>query len=320
MDKILLMLSQEQVTNAQLEEIKAIAPVKDLLFTLEHEEIDHFVDDIEVAAGWVPRELLTRLKNLRWFQQWGAGADWLMDHPEMAVKDFILTNMSGLHAIPISEHIFSFMLAFARDLPRAVMAQERGEWSKHELYKVFELAGATMVLIGVGAIGARTAQIANAMGMRVLGVRRNPEIRVTGVESMFGPADFKDILSMGDFVVLTVPLTPETRGMIGEQELKTMKPSAYIINIGRGGTIQEESLVKALQEGRIAGAGLDVFETEPLAPESPLWALDNVIITPHFSGLTPYYAERGLEIFKENLRRYQAGKPLKNVVDKVLTY
>ena len=125
---------------------------------------------------------------------------------------------------------------------------------------------------------------------------------------------------MGDFVVLTVPLTPETKGMIGELELRSMKPSAYIINIGRGGTIQEESLVKALKEGWIAGAGLDVFETEPLPPESPLWALDNVIITPHYSGLTPYYAERGLEIFMDNLRRYQAGNPLKNVVDKVLTY
>jgi phosphoglycerate dehydrogenase-like enzyme len=228
--------------------------------------------------------------------------------------------MSGLHAIPISEHIFSLMLAFARDLPRAVKAQDRGEWSNHETYPVFELAGATMVLIGVGAIGARTAQIADAMGMRVLGVRRNPDISVTGVDSMFSPAELMDVVSKGDFVVLTVPLTPETRGMIGEPELKAMKQSAYIINIGRGGTIQEESLVKALQEGWIAGAGLDVFETEPLPPESPLWALGNVIITPHYSGLTPFYAERGLAIFMDNLRRYQAGSPLKNVVDKVLTY
>jgi len=320
MNTILLRLSQEQISDVKLAEIRAIAPDKKILFTIDREEIEPFVNDIEVAVGWISRKLLKRFENLRWFQQWGAGADWLMDHPEMVAKDFILTNMSGLHAIPISEHIFSLMLAFARDLPRAVKAQDRGGWSKHGTYNVFELAGTTMVLIGVGAIGTRTAQIANAMGMRVLGVRRNPDIHVAGVESMVGPGNLMDVLPMGDFVVLTVPLTPETRGLIGESELKAMKSSAYIFNIGRGGTIQEKFLVKALQDGWIAGAGLDVFETEPLPPESPLWAMDNVIITPHYSGLTPYYAERGLAIFTDNLRRYQAGRPLKNVVDKELTY
>lgn len=224
------MLSDENVSDSQLAEIKAIAPDKNVLFTVDREEIESFIDDIEVAVGWVPRELLTKFSNLRWFQQWGAGADWLMKHPELVEKEFILTNVSGLHAVPISEHIFSFMLAFARDLPRAVRAQDRGEWSRYESYPVFELAGGTMVLIGVGAIGARTAQIANALGMRVLGVRRNPEIQEAGVESMFSPSDLKDVLSKGDFVVLTVPLTPETKGMIGELELRSMKPSAYIIN------------------------------------------------------------------------------------------
>jgi phosphoglycerate dehydrogenase-like enzyme len=320
MNTILIMLSQGQISDTQLEEIRAIAPEKKLLFTRDHDEIGANAEEIEIAVGWVPRDLISKFNNLRWFQQWGAGADWLLNHPELVAKDFILTNMSGLHAIPISEHIFSLMLALARGLHRAVKAQGKGKWLRHESLDLFELAGKTMVLVGVGAIGERTAAIAAAMGMRVLGVRRNPTLQAPGVERMFGPAQLMDVLPHADFVVLTIPLTPETRGLIGEPELKAMKSSAKIINIGRGGTIQEAYLIKALQESWIAGAGLDVFETEPLPSESPLWDMDNVILTSHYSGLTPHYTERGLAIFKDNLRRYQAGDPLRNVVDKNLAY
>lgn len=320
MDVILIMLPPDQVSDSHLDEIRALAPGKRLLFTEDRHEIEKCAGAIEIASGWVPRDLIYKFENLRWFQQWGAGADWLLHHPELVDHNFILTNASGIHAIPISEHILSFMLAIARDLKRSIRAQEQREWLQHKSEDVFELAGKTLILVGVGAIGERTAAIAKALGMRVLGVRRNPLSPSVGVESMFGPEQLIEVLPQADFVVLTIPLTPETRGMIGEPELKSMKESAYVINIGRGGTIREAHLLRALQEGWIAGAGLDVFETEPLPSDSPFWELDNVIITSHHSGQTPHYSERGLAIFIDNLRRYQAGEPLKNVVDKKLGY
>jgi phosphoglycerate dehydrogenase-like enzyme len=234
--------------------------------------------------------------------------------------DFELTNASGVHAVPISEHILAFLFAFARDFQHMMRAQVRAEWMRHSRNDVFELAGSTMVLIGVGAIGERTAAMASSLGMRVLGVRRRPDVDVAGVEAMFDLGQLDQLLPQADFVVLTVPLTPETRGLIGERELRSMKSGAYLINIGRGGTVDEDALLRALEGGWIAGAGLDVFRSEPLPPESPFWAMENVIVTAHYSGQTPRYNERASEIFLDNLQRYCAGEPLRNLVDKQLGY
>jgi len=320
MNTILIMLPLEQIPETQRDEIQRIAPDKKLLITRDQDEIEAIADQIEIVVGWVPRDLIYKFKNLRWFQQWGAGADWLLDHPDLVEKDFVLTNMSGLHAIPISEHILALLLAFARGLPKAVKSQQQRVWLRHQSLELFELAGKTMLLIGVGAIGERTAEIAAGLGLRVLGVRRNPSIPAPHVESMFGPDQLLDVLPIADFVVLTIPLTEETKGLIGAAELRAMKSTAYILNIGRGGTILEAPLLQALKEGWIGGAGLDVFENEPLSAESPFWELENLIITSHYSGLTPHYAERGVAIFLDNLRRYQNGDPLQNVVAKDLGY
>ena len=321
MRTILLDFEPGTLPEAQLAHIRAAAPDMRILVTRNLDEIESVLDEIEIVAGGFPRDLLIRARNLRWFQQWGAGADWLLRHPEAVELDFMLTNASGVHPIPISEHILAFLLAFARRLHRAVRAQERHEWvPEDQLDDFFELDGKTMLLVGVGAIGERTAAVARALGMRVLGVRRNVAAGVPDVEAMFGPDRLLDLLPEADFVVLTVPLTHETRGMIGERELRAMKPAAYLVNIGRGGTILESALIRALREGWIAGAGLDVFESEPLPRDSPLWAMDNVIITSHYAGLTPHYHARATAIFVDNLRRYQAGEPLRNVVDKALGY
>jgi phosphoglycerate dehydrogenase-like enzyme len=158
------------------------------------------------------------------------------------------------------------------------------------------------------------------MDMRVLGIRRDPTRGAPGVEAMFGPHQLLDLLPQADLVVLTVPLTAETRGMIGEPELRAMKSTAFLVNVGRGGTVDEAALAEALREGWIAGAGLDVFETEPLPEDSPLWRLDRMIVTSHYAGVTPHYNERALEVFLDNLERYRAGEPLRNVVDKQLGY
>jgi phosphoglycerate dehydrogenase-like enzyme len=321
MGAILLNFEPGTLSDQHVARVQALMPNMRLLVTRDRGEIERALDEIEIVAGGFPRDLLPRAHNLRWVQQWGAGVDWLLRYPEAAELDFVLTNASGVHTVPISEHILAFLLAFGRGLHRALRAQLRREWFSYEQQTdLFELVGKTMVLAGIGAIGGRTAELATALGMRVLGVRRDPTVGAPGVEAMFGPDQLLDLLPEADFLVLAIPLTHETQGMIGEQELRAMKPTAYIINVGRGGIIQEDVLIQALQEGWIAGAGLDVFETEPLPEDSPLWGMENVILTCHYAGSTPRYDERAMAIFLNNLQRYRSGEPLRNVVDKAIGY
>jgi len=320
MSVLLVCLPPERLTEAQLAQIQTAAPDMRVVMATERAAIEGVLDAVEIAFGWFPHDLIPRAHGLRWLQEWGAGVDWLLRHPEVAELDFTLTNASGVHAIPISEQILGYLLAFARRLPDAVRAQERRAWQAPKRDQLFELAGKTMLLVGVGAIGARTAIIAAALGMRVLGIRRNPAANLPGVAAIYGPDQLYELLPEADCVVLTVPLSRATQGMIGKRELRAMKPTSYLINIGRGGTIQQPALIQALREGWIAGAGLDVFEQEPLPATSPLWAMDNVIMTAHYAGLTPAYDQRALAIFLDNLRRYRAGQPLENVVDKAAGY
>ncbi len=320
MSTFLVGFAEDHFTPEQQQAIREAAGGLELLYSRDRGDIEARLEDIEAAVGSFPRDLLGRAPRLRWFQQWGAGADWLLEHPELAEKDFVLTNVSGIHAVPISEHIFAFLLAFARDLPKAVRDQVNATWSSREQQPSFELAGKTLLLLGTGSIGARTAKLAHAFEMRVVGVRRNPGKSVEHIDEMVALADLHSALPSADIVVLTLPLTQDTRHIVSERELRTMKKTAYLVNIGRGGLVKETDLVRALEEGWIAGAGLDVFEEEPLPEGSPLWAMENVIITPHTSGDTPHYDERALEIFLENLRRYRAGESLTHVVDKTLGY
>lgn len=320
MSIILLGFEPGELPQEQIDKVVAMAPDHQVLVTRDRDEIAAVIDEIEIAAGSYPRQELAQGASIRWMQQWGAGADWLMRSPEAVEADYILTNASGVHAVPISEHIMAFIYAHARRLCGSVLAKARREWDRPERGDVDEIAEKTMLLIGVGAIGARTARLAAANDMHVIGIRRNPEIPAEGVDEMHGPDALLDLLPQADYVVITAPLTHETKGMIGERELRAMKPTAFIINIGRGGTIQQDALIRALREGWIDGAGLDVFEVEPLPQDSPLWDLDNVILTPHYSGRTPRYHERAMEIFLDNLERYLAGKPMRNVVDKRAGY
>lgn len=320
MNILLIALDNTLVSQDMLKKIQSLQPGLEVIVENRTEEIERLLDRVEIAVGHFPFQFITRAPALRWFQQWGAGTDWLMRFPEAASCDFILTNASGVHAIPISEHILAMLLAFARRLPGAIRAQQRHLWNAGDHPHAFELAGKTMLLVGVGAIGERTAQIASALGMRVWGVRRDPTRPAMGIDHMLGPDDLEEVLPDADFVVLTIPLTTETRGMFGASAFEKMKSSAYLVNIGRGGTVDEPALIHALQSGQIAGAGLDVFAREPLPEDSPLWDMPNVIITGHYSGDTPHYDARALEIFIDNLERYSNGTVLRNVVDKQLGY
>jgi phosphoglycerate dehydrogenase-like enzyme len=294
--------------------ITGLAPNYRLLVSAVKDEIETFLDDIEIAAADFPVEWIRRAPRLQWYQQWGAGTDWLIRHPDIARQNFILTNASGVHSIPISEHILALMLAFSRRLHTAVRAQMERKWVPVD--DAGELAGKKVLLIGVGAIGRQTARLASALGMHVTGMRRHPGKFVPGIEKMVGAEQLLEMLPDADFVILTIPLTGETKHFINGKAVAAMKPGAYVINIGRGATIDEAALIEALKSGKIAGAGLDVFEEEPLPEHSPLWSLENVIITAHYSGNTPHYDARAFEIFLENLENYTTGKPMRNVVDK----
>lgn len=340
MKTILLCFEDDTFTPAQLQRVHELADGYDVLLTKDRGAIEARLPDIEIAAGAFPRDLLGAASGLRWWQQWGAGADWLLQAPEVQTMDFILTNTSGIHAIQITEHIFAFLLAFGRNLPQAMDAQSEHIWvsnhwqashsstirpgQKFNYYishnAVFELAGKTMVLVGVGAIGLRTALVAKAFDLRVIAVRRHADRAVPHADQVVGQDELLAVLPDADFVVVTAPLTPETAGMFDATAFAAMKPSAYFVNIGRGGTVVEPDLIAALQRGAIAGAGLDVFSEEPLPADSPLWDLPNVVMTSHYSGLSPEYDARALEIFLDNLHRYRTGAPMTNVVDKRLAY
>jgi len=272
----------------------------------------------EIMVGWnVPQEAVGRAPQLRWIHSTGAGVDSLL-FPEIMSREIMLTTSSGIHR-SVVEHVFAVILVFTRRLHLALRDQLKRQWDRSRASGGEELQGKTLGVLGLGTIGAEIAQKAHAFGMRVIGMRRTAE-PVPGVDLVVGSDGLSTVLQASDAVVVALPLTPHTRGLIGEDAFRMMKPSALFINIGRGPIVQEQALVSALRDARIAGAALDVFEREPLPAHSPLYEFENVIITPHVSGTSPAYMDRAVPVFCENLHRYLHGEPLRNVVDKELGY
>jgi phosphoglycerate dehydrogenase-like enzyme len=262
-----------------------------------------------------PRALRADAPNLRWLQLTSAGVDRAARSGLVGPgSDIMVTSASGLHATPIGEYVLTQMLMFSKGMHRSLRAQERREWQR---FMPQELFGKTVGIVGMGHIGGEVARLAKAFGCRVLATRRSVAERTggEGVDELLPASDLPYLLAESDFVVLCVPLTGETRHLIREVELRSMKPAAVLINIARGAVVDEPALVRALKEGWLAGAGLDVFEQEPLPDDSELWSLENVILTPHISGGTEIYNQRATGIFCENLRRYLAGEPLVNLAD-----
>lgn len=317
---ILIALSPREIAPADLADVQATAADYHIVVTDDNDEIARHAPLVVAATGRIDTKRLATMPNLQWYQQWGAGADWLLRDAAAQAAPFIVTSASGIHAIQISEHIFALLFAFARRLPQAFSLQQQHKWASPDWGEVFELANKTMLLIGVGAIGTRTARLAHAHDMRVIGVRRDPQESIEGIDEMVGPDALHTVLSRADFVVVTVPLTTETRHLLGPAEFAQMKPNAILVNIGRGGTIDEAALIDALSTGTIAGAGLDVTAEEPLPEDSPLWDMGNVIITAHYAGKTPHYDGRAFAMFQENLPRFVNGQPMINLVDKQLGY
>ena len=298
-----------------LQAIRQTAPNATLLGPAELKQDREAIRRAEVLyTHHVRPERLRDAGKLRWIQTLGAGVEWLLV-PEIVSRDLLVTNASGVHAEPIAEHVFGLILALARRLPQVLAQQREHRWDSAPFREgVPTLSGSTLAILGIGAIGGHIAAVGSAFGMRVIGTRRSGE-SVPHVERVYRSDQLREVLAQAHYVVNALPLTAATRHAIGAAELGAMRPDAVLINIGRGGTIDTDALVVALRERRIAGAGLDVTDPEPLPSDHPLWSLDNAIVTPHFSGGRPGYVERVTDIFLENLRRYQAGEPLTNVVD-----
>jgi phosphoglycerate dehydrogenase-like enzyme len=288
------------------------------------EASDALLPSCEVVLGFaVKPQTLASATRLRWIHSTAAGVEGLL-FPELVASDVTVTSSRGLHAQSMAEHAIGLMLAFARQLHRSRDAQQTKRWTQGEQWNAqpgfSDLAGSTLGLVGFGTIGRAIAQRAQALGVRVLAVRRNPRPDPAPANAQWGPDRLHEMLALADWVVLVAPQTRESVRMMGAPELARMRPGARLVNLGRGALVDEAALVAALEAKRIAGAALDVYEHEPLAESSPLWAMPDVILTPHVSGLGPRYWERAMDLFAANLRRYLAGEPLENVVDKKAGY
>lgn len=277
--------------------------------------------DILVSFSITP-ENFKIAKNLKWIHLAVAGVDESV-FPELLKSKVIITACKGMHSHTISEHILGMILAFAKGIHLSTLRQVQKNWAFNEVMKHrFELKGKTLGIIGLGGIGLELARKSKCLGIRVIGMKNRLKKgeRIKYVDRIFVKEKLPELLSLSDFVALALPLTDETVHLIGEKELTQMKNSSYLINTSREKIIDEKALIDALENKKIAGAGLDVFEEEPLSPDSRLYYLENVIITPHVAGTMVDYFQKVAEIFKENLKRYMSGKKMLNLVDKKLGY
>lgn len=277
--------------------------------------------DIDILYGHPSREILEMAPKLKWIQASSAGVEFVARIPELVNSDIILTNTRGAHGPSIGEHTFALLLAMTRHIPESLDQDRRHHWERGALYRTArEIGGLTMGIIGFGALGKGVAMRAPAFDLKVLAVDAQAVDGAGLVEEVWPVSRLDDLLAASDIVVVTAPLTPETHHMIGAEQLARMKHDAYLIVVSRGGIVVEDALIEALKDGKLAGAALDVTEQEPLPADSPLWETPRLLMTPHLAGASARKERRCVEIFKENLLRYQQGDALINVVDKSRGY
>ncbi|MDR2245738.1 MAG: D-2-hydroxyacid dehydrogenase [Treponema sp.] len=294
----------------------------EVLVTRDTAEVEKALDRIEIAFGDIPFERIPQMPNLKWLQLWSAGADILQVIPELKALPFHLTTTSGIHGQQIAEHTLAMILTWARKMGRAFRNQGDHVWIRPKMREMSTLKGKVMLILGYGVIGEAVAQAARAFGMKVTGLRRRAaEVSADRLGVMVMPAArLYEALGQADYVVNILPHTPDTEHGIGKKEFAAMKPQAVYVSVGRGKTTCEPALVEALKAGRLAAALLDVTEQEPLPEDSPLWNLENVLLTPHYAGFHEDYNALAMEIALENLGRYFRGEPLRNLVDKGAGY
>jgi len=301
------------------EAIRQHWPQMRVVHLTSYDQIPAEIHDTDIFAGYtLTPEQLAAAHKLKWIHVTAAGVAQLM-RPDVLASGITVTNSRGIHAIPMAEHTMGMILSFARKFPASLNHQRQHRWAQQEIWDArpspTELKGSTLVIIGFGAIGTELAKRARAFGMRVWAVTRSGHADASLADWTFPAIDLEKVLPEADYIVLAAPDTPVTHHMIGASELAAMKPSACLVNVSRGGLVDESALVAALQNGTIAGAALDVAEHEPLSQESPLWQMENVFITPHTSSVSENLWPRQTELMLGNLDRWFSGRPLINLVD-----
>jgi phosphoglycerate dehydrogenase-like enzyme len=303
-----------------VEWIRTDFPQLEFIHARTEEAIGEAVQEAEIYFGYrLPKEALVGAKRLKWIHVPAASIQPLAELG-LLERNITVTNSRGLHAGPISEHVIGCMLVFARKFIECWEYQLDHRYAAREILTegsaIGELRGKTVVILGLGSIGTEIARLAKAFNMRVVGVKKNTDDRPEMVDQIFPASDFRQTLPEADYLVIAVPHTAATEGMIGETELKSLKKTCVLINIARGGIIEKDALMRSLKEHWFRGAALDVFHSEPVPPNSELYDLPNVFMTPHTSGVSALeHWPRMMELFAENLRRYVANQPLMNVVD-----
>jgi D-2-hydroxyacid dehydrogenase (NADP+) len=307
-----------------VEALRRQFPQHTFLEAWDHDAIRRMLPQADVAfTPFVDRDVFASASRLKWVQSPAAGVGSLM-FPELHASDVVVTTARGIRARSIAEHVIGVTIALARRLPHAWRAQAAHHWAQDDLEGpesgVWQLWGRRMGIVGLGSIGREVAVRAMAFGMEVVATRRRPDRAGPPGVTVLGPEGLPDLLAQSDVVVLAMPHTPETKQTIGRAELDRIKRGAVLVNIARGKLIDDEAVVAALSDGRLGGAALDVFTREPLPPDSPYWDLANVIVTPHTSGAMEDYWTPLLMLFAENLRRFERGDRLLNLVDKSVGY
>lgn len=300
--------------------LREAAPEAEFLIAHNKEEALKLAPEADAAYGFASPDVIASAPRLKWIQASSAGVE-RAPFGELRARGIVFTNASGVYGAHLADHTMALILAFSRQLPILIRAQLQGVWTKRTEYPSGELTGQTLLIDGLGGTGEHLARRAAGFDMRVIATRRHPDrSRPAAVEAVYPHDGLHDLLPEADWVAVCLPLTPDTRDRYHDREFELMKPTACITNIARGAIINTQALMRALDAGQIAGAGLDVTDPEPLPAGHPLWAYENVIITPHASGHSPHANARMMDLLCENLRRFAAGEGLRNVVHLDLEY
>ncbi len=309
-----------KMNDASLQRLRECAPSIEFLIAENDEQALALAPHANAAYRYCTPALIEAAPNLRWIQVGSAGVE-RYPFEEMKARGIIFTNAKEIYGIQLADHTLALILAFSRQLPFLFRAQQQRLWENRKNYPPGELAGQTLLVVGLGGTGLETARRAAGFGLRTLATRRRTDLpKPDFVEAVHPPEALHDLLPETDWVAVCLPLTRDTRDTFHDAEFDLMRETAYIVCVTRGGIINTEAVLRALDAGKIAGAGLDVTDPEPLPPDHPLWTRENAIITPHASGHSPYSGTRMFDLLCENVRRFAAGEPLLNVVDLDLQY
>jgi phosphoglycerate dehydrogenase-like enzyme len=297
-------------------------PAMQVVHLPSYDGLDRELPDADIFVGFSLRaDQFAVTRKLKWIHSTAAAVGQLM-YPELRSSSIEVTNASGVHRVPMAEHILGTLITLARRFPDCIRYQQQSHWAQQDLWdgvsaalRPRELRGQTILFIGFGAIGREVAKIAQPLGVRIWAVTRSGKADANLAERVFPASMLHEALPLADFVILAAPETPETSRMMGAREFALMKPSAYFVNVARGALVDEPALIQALEQRKIAGAALDVASQEPLPPENPLWKADNLFITPHVSAVSEHSWERQTDLLIENLERWFSGRGLVNRVD-----